>query len=175
MNTGSTNGLILLPSLSGQNGSLVRLYMYKVDLSSTWAYTPSLVPGSQPLQLLTSENTYPWGFSCTPVAGTDCSVHTHTAGQVIPGSGSCTFFPGDAQALLHPELALRDPCTPLLPAQFVYSLTGPAWSYLAITCLLANQHSLVAALQTGGLSDPWSGSSYTPICTHVHGINSGKC
>lgn len=59
VNTGSTNGLILLPSLSGQNGSLVRLYMYKVDLSSTWAYTPSLVPGSQPLQLLTPENTYP--------------------------------------------------------------------------------------------------------------------
>ena len=127
-NIDSTNGLILLPSLAGQDGSpLVRVYIY---ICTRWippaaGLRHSVCPVAGPL-----DSSLPscWHLDIQAPEVTALLrllVQTVTRTQ-LARSPSRALVLRDTQALSHPEMALRDPLTLLLPGHFTYSRASPA-------------------------------------------------
>ena len=135
-NIDSTNSLILLPSLDEQDGSpLVRTYIYiythtHTHISTRWippaaGLRHSVCPVAGPL-----DSSLP---SCwhLDIQAPEVTALLRLLVQMVTRtqlarSPSRALVLRDTQALSHPEMALRDPLTLLLPGHFTYSRASPA-------------------------------------------------
>lgn len=86
--------------------------MHKVDASPNWTHTVSL-PSSWPLD--------PTLLCCWHL-----DIQTSEADTPTLPCNTHALASRDAQVLSHPELALGDPLSPLLPGRFTYSPGGLA-------------------------------------------------